>query len=1087
MECVNGRGGMMVERERGSGAARAALHQCELIQNMIEISISSLRGLRTKCAASNDLTQQEIRTLEVKLMKYTCKQLQCKLKVPETDRPQALDSYPRLGDWLHIVNLRPELIEAVPVKLSLDALLQMPGAQVQETMRRLGSSAEECARLSAALSCLKSATESGEFKQEEGCWLSEPTRRDSGGLSTADQIPLLGGPMRAHSPSPLTRQPATPSTPLTPCPRPRHVLSAAEAHISHGYADSLTDPSPYYSSRPVRLHGHTSTPPITPPSKRRHRLKPPCTPPPPSRKVLHLLPSITLTRSKSHESQLANRIDDTPTSKCGKKNKLFLNVQINGNGCEDPPSRSPLLNARTPGAVPNTSPYTLPGTPTLLEEHRGLRKWKGHLSSCSQTAHVVFAFASLYGSLDRARCRNERRSSDRSSDLHSESVFLIWAGPESLDVSLISVSALHPMPRPRTDSMAVHRSSPQAVRRDIGLAVTHRFSTKSWLSQTCQVCQKNMIFGVKCKHCRLKCHNKCTKEAPSCRISFLPIAKIRRTESVPSDINNPVDRPAEAPQFGTLPKAITKKEHPPVLNQLDSSSNPSSTTSSTPSSPAPFQQSNPPSATPPPNPSPKGHRDNRFHFPAVQSKYLSKISCFCFAFPDVSSSNTLHPEGLPDPVGEAEPSAQDVRARLAEHEDGEHGVLEIAMFLPRCILSHWGSESTNSAVPQEEELGDEEAEEEEDPGVDEEDEGEEGEEEEEGEDDEGRLNGGSEGEGEGDELDDLPSARTGGGDVGGDVSGTHWKGPISRKASQTSVYLQEWDIPFEQLDLGELIGKGRWGRVHRGRWHGEVAIRLLEIDGNNQDHLKLFKKEVMNYRQTRHENVVLFMGACMAPPHLAIITSFCKGRTLYSAVRDTKNMLDINKTRQIAQEIVKGMGYLHAKGIVHKDLKSKNVFHDTNKVVITDFGLFGISGVVQEGRRENELKLPHGWICYLAPEIVRKMSPGNSEDQLPFSNAADVYAFGTIWYELQARDWPITNQPVEATIWQVGSGDGIRKVLAEISLGKEVTEILSACWSYDPRERPTFTQLADLLEKLPKLNRRLSHPGHFWKSAEYVS
>lgn len=44
------------------------------------------------------------------------------------------------------------------------------------------------------------------------------------------------------------------------------------------------------------------------------------------------------------------------------------------------------------------------------------------------------------------------------------------------------------------------------------------------------------------------------------------------------------------------------------------------------------------------------------------------------------------------------------------------------------------------------------------------------------------------------------------------------------------------------------------------------------------------------------------------------------------------------------------MGYLHAKGIVHKDLKSKNVFYDNGKVVITDFGLFGISGVVREGR-----------------------------------------------------------------------------------------------------------------------------------------
>lgn len=39
----------------------------------------------------------------------------------------------------------------------------------------------------------------------------------------------------------------------------------------------------------------------------------------------------------------------------------------------------------------------------------------------------------------------------------------------------------------------------------------------------------------------------------------LTVTKIRRTESVPSDINNPVDRPPEAPQFGTLPKAITKK------------------------------------------------------------------------------------------------------------------------------------------------------------------------------------------------------------------------------------------------------------------------------------------------------------------------------------------------------------------------------------------------------------------------------------------------------------------------------------------------------------------------------------------------
>lgn len=52
-----------------------------------------------------------------------------------------------------------------------------------------------------------------------------------------------------------------------------------------------------------------------------------------------------------------------------------------------------------------------------------------------------------------------------------------------------------------------------------------------------------------------------------------------------------------------------------------------------------------------------------------------------------------------------------------------------------------------------------------------------------------------------DGLEDLPSNICRRGAVG------RWRGPISRKASQTSVYLQEWDIPYEQLQLGELIGK----------------------------------------------------------------------------------------------------------------------------------------------------------------------------------------------------------------------------------------------------------------------------------------
>ncbi|XP_026636103.1 kinase suppressor of Ras 1 isoform X1 [Microtus ochrogaster] len=831
-----GGGGAAAAADGGAGAAASrALQQCGQLQKLIDISIGSLRGLRTKCSVSNDLTQQEIRTLEAKLVRYICKQRQCKLSVTPSDRTAELNSYPRFTDWLYIFNVRPEVVQEIPQELTLEALLEVDESKAKEMLRRWGASPEECSRLQQALTCLRKVTGLGGERKEDSGWSSADAQRESSSGPSVDMLNPLG---RVGASTQGPRSISVSALPASDSPVPG---------LSEGLSDTCI---PLHTSgrlTPRALHSFI-TPPTTPQLRRHTKLKPPRTPPPPSRKVFQLLPNFpTLTRSKSHESQLGNRIDEV----------------------------SPMR-------------FDLP------------------------------------------------------------------------------------------------HGSPQLVRRDIGLSVTHRFSTKSWLSQVCNVCQKSMMFGVKCKHCRLKCHNRCTKEAPACRISFLPLARLRRTESVPSDINNPVDRASE-PHFGTLPKALTKKEHPPATN-LDSSSNPSSTTSSTPSSPAPFlTSSNPSSATTPPNPSP-GQRDSRFNFPDISAQ----------AAPPSSTADSTRPDDQPkaDVLGVHEAEAEEPEAGKSEAEDDE------------------------------------------------------------------------------DEVDDLPSSRR------------HWRGPISRKASQTSVYLQEWDIPFEQVELGEPIGQGRWGRVHRGRWHGEVAIRLLEMDGHNQDHLKLFKKEVMNYRQTRHENVVLFMGACMNPPHLAIITSFCKGRTLHSFVRDPKISLDINKTRQIAQEIIKGMGYLHAKGIVHKDLKSKNVFYDNGKVVITDFGLFGISGVVREERRENQLKLSHDWLCYLAPEIVREMIPGRNEDQLPFSKAADVYAFGTVWYELQAREWPFKHQPAEALIWQIGSGEGVRRVLASVSLGKEVGEILSACWAFDLQERPSFSLLMDMLEKLPKLNRRLSHPGHFWKSAD---
>ena len=68
--------------------------------------------------------------------------------------------------------------------------------------------------------------------------------------------------------------------------------------------------------------------------------------------------------------------------------------------------------------------------------------------------------------------------------------------------------------------------------------------------------------------------------------------------------------------------------------------------------------------------------------------------------------------------------------------------------------------------------------------------------------------------------------------------------------------------------------------MHQGQWHGDVAVKILDMENVEDDSatLEAFRLDVATFRKTRHENVILYMGACMNPPKLAIVTSLCKGK-----------------------------------------------------------------------------------------------------------------------------------------------------------------------------------------------------------------
>ena len=99
-----------------------------------------------------------------------------------------------------------------------------------------------------------------------------------------------------------------------------------------------------------------------------------------------------------------------------------------------------------------------------------------------------------------------------------------------------------------------------------------------------------------------------------------------------------------------------------------------------------------------------------------------------------------------------------------------------------------------------------------------------------------------------------------------------------------------------------------------------TAVKRIE------KYIKQFKAELMNYKKTRHDNVELFLGACLKQPNLAIVTRNYRGWRLDKHIQGSRFSLD--QARVIGEHICQGLGYLHSKNIIHRDLRPANVMFD---------------------------------------------------------------------------------------------------------------------------------------------------------------
>lgn len=267
----------------------------------------------------------------------------------------------------------------------------------------------------------------------------------------------------------------------------------------------------------------------------------------------------------------------------------------------------------------------------------------------------------------------------------------------------------------------------------------------------------------------------------------------------------------------------------------------------------------------------------------------------------------------------------------------------------------------------------------------------------------------------------------------------------------------EWEIPWEDIQIGERIGLGSYGEVYRADWNGtEVAVKKFLDQDLSGDALEQFRCEVRIMLRLRHPNVVLFMGAVTRPPNLSILTEFLPRGSLYRLLHRPNLQLDEKRRLRMALDVVKGMNYLHTSHptIVHRDLKSPNLLVDKNWVVkVCDFGLSRL-----KHHTFLSSKSTAGTPEWMAPEVLRN-EPSNEK--------SDVYSFGVILWELATLHMPWSGMNPMQVVGAVGFQN--RRLEIPEDVDPVVAQIISDCWEGDPSMRPSFSQLMSKLKRLQRL------------------
>ncbi|GAC75707.1 hypothetical protein PANT_18d00024 [Moesziomyces antarcticus T-34] len=286
---------------------------------------------------------------------------------------------------------------------------------------------------------------------------------------------------------------------------------------------------------------------------------------------------------------------------------------------------------------------------------------------------------------------------------------------------------------------------------------------------------------------------------------------------------------------------------------------------------------------------------------------------------------------------------------------------------------------------------------------------------------------------------------------------------------EPDVYLPSANKPPIKWHKGALIGAGSFGNVFLGmnaKTGLLMAVKQVELpsgdshlDQRKKGMLDALESEIKLLKTLEHENIVQYLDSFADGSHLNIFLEYVPGGSIVALLRNY-GAFEEPLVRNFVRQILKGLSFLHDRGIMHRDIKGANILVDNKGgIKISDFGI--------SKKVESELVLAtnkaagagggggaprpslQGSVFWMAPEVVKQTS---------YTIKADIWSLGCLVVEMISGTHPWAELNQMQALFQIGMG---RKPSLPDEISNECRDFLEKTFELDYNARPSAEELLE--------------------------